>query len=111
MIDTETTLEDVRTEISCKNGELTVNRVQDVEPILEANKAAMSNAPSWRPYAGSNLRHVASIPLVVAEQWLKEGLDIIGPASKTPEMRRKLAQKLNSNEYAYLRTYPGQVGW
>lgn len=100
----------VQTEIKASNGTLYVKRTQDVEPILEANKAEMAEASSWRPFAGTNLRKVASIPAVVAEQWLKEGLDIIGPAANTPEMRRRLAQKLNSNEFRHLRTCPGRIG-
>ncbi len=108
MIDTETTLAGLQTEISCSNGQLTVNRIQDVEPILEANKAALREAPSWRPYADDNLRHVARIPNVVVEQWMKEGINIFDPS---PEMQRKIAAKLNSNEYADLRTYPGRVGY
>lgn len=112
MIDTESTLGEVRTEISSQNGVLTINRVQDVQPILDANKAELADAPSWRPYAGSSLRKVASIPNVLAEKWLREeGLDVIGPAANTPEMRRRLAQKLNSNEFQHLRTYPGKVGY
>jgi hypothetical protein len=39
---------------------------------------------------------------------MKEGVNIFDPS---PEMQKKVAAKLNSNEYAYLRTYPGRVGY
>jgi hypothetical protein len=84
-----------------------------VEPVLEANKAELSEASSWRPYASVGgkdmaMRKVASIPMIVAEQWLKDGVNVF---SREPEQLRKVAQKLNSNEYAYLRTAPGRVGY
>lgn len=113
MIDLDSSLGEVLTEITCKNGELVVKRTQDVEPILEANKAKMAEASSWRPYAtvgrkDRGMREVADIPNVVAEQWMREGLNIFDPS---PDVQRKIAQKLNSNEYRYLRTHPGKVGW
>lgn len=108
MIDTESALTDVLTSIECKNGQLLVKRTQDVEPILEANKREFVEANSWRPYAGVNMKKVASIPNVVAEQWLREGVNVFDPS---PEMQKKVAQKLNSNEWLHLRTCPGRVGY
>lgn len=112
MIDTTSTLGEVKTRMFGDGGKLVVHRVQDVEPCLEQNKREITEAPSWRPYASGKrdnaMRKVASIPLIVAEQWLKEGINVF---STEPEQRRRVAQKLNSNEYAHLRTYPGRVGY
>lgn len=108
MIDTSTSLGEVLTDIRCDNGQLVVRRTQDVEPILEANKREYNEAASWRPYAGTSMRKVASIPNVVAEQWLREGVNVF---SREPEQLRKVAQKLNSNEWRHLRTHPGKVGY
>jgi hypothetical protein len=77
----------------------------DVSTVI---KAEQDEAPSWRPYAGASMRKVASIPNVVVEAWMKEGVNIFDPS---PEMQKKVAAKLNSNEYAYLRTFPGRVGY
>jgi len=99
---------DVSTTIKAEQGQLIVKREQDVEGYLEQNKRELAEASTWRPYAGTNMKKVASIPMIVAEQWLKEGVNVF---SNEPEQRRKVAQKLNSNEYRYLRTAPGQVGW
>jgi hypothetical protein len=99
---------DVTTTITAANGQLVVKREQDVSGYLEQNKRELAEAPSWRPYAGMNMRKVASIPMIVVEQWMKEGVNVLDPS---PEAQRKVAQKLNSNEYQHLRTYPGQVGW
>jgi hypothetical protein len=113
MIDTESTFREVLTEISCRDGQLIVKRTQDVEPCLEANKAELAEASSWRPYASvggkdRGMRKVASIPNIVAEQWMREGINVF---SREPDQLRKVAQKLNSNEYLHLRTAPGRVGW
>lgn len=112
MIDTETSFSDLSTQIRAEQGSLVVQRTQDTTAYLEANRAEMNEAPSWRPYASGKkdraLRKVASVPLIVVEAWMKEGINIFDPS---PEMQKKVAGKLNSNEYAHLRTYPGRVGW
>jgi hypothetical protein len=113
VIDTESSFADVITKLSSHEGKLVVHRVQDTTEYLEANKRQMAEAPTWRPYASVGgkdkaMRKVASIPNIVAEQWMKEGINIFDPS---PETQKKVAAKLNSNEYAYLRTYPGRVGY
>lgn len=47
--------------------EITIERVQDVEPILEHNKAlrTIEQRSDWG-------RHVASVPNVILEKWLNE---------------------------------------
>jgi hypothetical protein len=105
VIDTQS---DLTTVIKAEQGKLVVRRTQDTTGYLEANKAEMNEAPSWRPYANTSLRRVASIPMIVVEAWMKEGVNIFDPS---PEMQKKIAAKLNSNEFAHLRTYPGRVGF
>lgn len=105
MIDTES---DIKTAIKCRNGELVVHRSQDVEPYLDANKREMHCAPTWRPYANRKLTAVADIPNIIAEQWFKEGLNVFH--MHDPEVAKKVRAKLDSNEYAHLRTFPGKLG-
>lgn len=101
---------DIKTEIKANNGVLTVYREQDVEPVLNANRAAFNEAPSWRPWGSGrkdvSMRMVADIPNIVVEQWLKEGINIFSP---DPDMQKKFRKKLNDPEWRYLRTYPGKV--
>lgn len=105
MIDTET---DITTAIKARNGQLIVKREQDTTPYLEANKRELNSHSDWRPYSGKGtMRKIAEIPNIIAEQWLKEGINVF---SNDAEMQRKVRQKLDSNEYQYLRTMPGRVG-
>lgn len=101
---------EIKTEIKANNGELTVYREQDVEPVLNANRAALNEVTSWRPFGSGrkdvSIRKVADIPNIVVEQWLKEGLNIFSP---DPDMQKKFRQKLNSPEWRYLRTFPGKI--
>jgi hypothetical protein len=86
-------------------GVLGVNRSQDVEAILDANKAMVNQNDGYSD--SRNTRRVASVPNVVIEKWLiEEGLDIF---SQDPAMKRRVRAKLNSSEYAYLRTAPGRI--
>lgn len=75
-----------------------VRTTQDVEPILDLNKALQTDGDGYSK--SRELRHYASIPLVVAEKWMNEhGVDVFNPNHK-PAVRRLL----ESNEYSYLRT-------
>lgn len=116
MIDTSTSLaeflDDMRTKITCRNGELVVQRTQDTTPYIEENKRLLNAAPTWRPYAQtrqrrSPLRKLAEIPNIVAEQWMREGVNIF---SGDPEMQKKVRQKLDDYTNRDLRTFPGRMG-
>ena len=83
--------------------QMVVQHVQDTNPILEQNKRDYCTDQQW----GSEVANrVASIPLSIVLQWKKEGLDIF---DNSPETQKKLMQKLNSNEYLFLRTRPGKL--
>lgn len=81
---------------------VTIRRVQDVEPILENNKALFNSDDGYTP--SRDLRRVASIPLSVIEEWMKEGVNIFDPNCAAAIRRR-----LNDPQYLYLRTAPGRV--
>ena len=78
-----------------------IKKVQDVEPILKANKEAFNNAETrW-----GDMAHVARIPMIVIEQWNNEdGINYLAP-----ENRKKLMARLNNPENQFLRTRPGQL--
>lgn len=103
-------MSEIKTEITAKDGKVTILRTQEVDAILKLNRAAFNDAPTWRPYASGRkdvaLRRVAEIPLAVVEQWMQEGINIYSP---DPDMQKAFRKKLNDYNYKYLRTYPGRV--
>ena len=73
---------------------------QDVAPILEQNKTMATHNRGYTP--SKDIARVASIPMLIVHKWMtEEGWD---PFSPDPECQKKLAQKLDGNEYRYLRT-------
>lgn len=82
---------------------LTIAHSQDVTSALEANKIARSEAAGRRM---GEMERVASIPAVVAMEWMKEGINVMAP---NREDLKRMKKKLNSPEYAYLRTGGGRL--
>jgi hypothetical protein len=80
------------------DGNLTVTSMQDVEPVLEVNKA-QANAGISKGEDG-DMWHAARIPASLILKWkLEEDLDVFDP-----EQVHRVAAKLNSSEFLYLRT-------
>jgi hypothetical protein len=76
---------------------------QDVEPILEANKA-LRGEPSRRQ--GDWGRHVATIPNVILVRWLNEeyARGNVSLRMFTAEFDQLIDRKLRDPDWAYLRT-------
>lgn len=72
---------------------------QDVEPILDLNKAKQAEGRAY--YArDKEMWRVASIPILVQYKWLHEhGVDVMN-RDHWPKVR----QLLNSSDYRYLKT-------
>lgn len=86
------------------NGGIEVKITGDVAPVLELNKAMFNHNDGYSK--SRELRRVASIPAIVRQKWLiEEGWDCLDPGSV-----KKLAEKLNSSDYAFLRTASGHLG-
>lgn len=82
---------------------VTIARCQDVEAILDHNKALATHDDGYS--ADRGLRRAASIPLAVVEKWMTEyGVDVLDP-----EHGPAVKKLLNSNEWAHLRTAPGRL--
>lgn len=79
-----------------------VEKVQDVEPILERNKALQRLDDGFN--ADRSGRRVASIPIAVHLKWLEEGFDCTDPNNEV-----ELKRRLNSSDWRYLRTSEGTV--
>lgn len=82
-----------------------IKAVQDADPILDRNKAMATHNDGYSP--SRELRRVASIPAIVRLKWLnEEGWDCF---SGDPDCQRRLRLKLNSSDWAHLRTAPGVI--
>lgn len=80
-----------------------IQTIQDVKPILERNKQLMNDDSGH--YRNGNYHHVASIPLVVVEQWRKE----LGDDPMAKHNRKWLIAKLNDSENKFMRTKGGKL--
>lgn len=79
----------------------TVRRVQDAEPIIDANKRAQTDGDGYSPTR--ELRRIASIPPLVLEVWKKQyGVDPTKPAHH--DLLRRL---LNDPDNRFLRVSEG----
>ena len=69
---------------------------QDVTPILEQNKAAMSDTDKHKRQAKEEWAHYASLPVVVQMEWLvKHGIEFWNK-----EHDKAWGKLLNSSDYA-----------
>src|SRR5579859_2285038 len=97
---------DTRIHIDPNGQDLTIEAVQDVEPILELNKKlrSMEQRSDWG-------RHVASIPNVILTKWLNEEYanGNVNLRMFTPEFNELVDRKLKDPEWAYLRTDSAHV--
>ena len=84
------------------DGKVIIRKTQDVEPILERNKRLLTADDGYSP--SREFRRAASIPLVIVEQWLREGVDIFDP-----NCNEAVKRKLNDPQFAHLRTAPGRL--
>jgi hypothetical protein len=92
-----------RLEIDPMTGDLIVHRGEDVEPLLEANKALYTSGDGYSP--SREWRRAASIPMALIEKWLNEmGLNVFNQ-----DHLPKVLELLDSSEYLYLRTAPGRL--
>ena len=83
---------------------LTIERVQDVEPILNANKAQFN--ASDKSFKSETFNHVARIPTVLAELWCKKRGISFSTFIEDPAILRTF---LNDPENKFLRTKPGKI--
>jgi hypothetical protein len=78
------------------DGTVTVQRTDDVEPVLDWNKK-LQTTPQTRT---ESFHHIASIPNIVIEQWLIES----GLKMGSPEFTVFIRKKLRDRDWLFLRT-------
>lgn len=80
------------------DGTIHIETAQDVEPILERNKALQTFNDGYTK--SRDLARVASIPVVVIYEWMRRyGINVFDPAHEA-----KVRKLLNDPEWRYLRT-------
>lgn len=101
-------MSEIATQWSVDDGENTIvlDRVQDVEPHLDYNKFLQSlrQKSDWG-------RHVAHIPNIFYEKWLKEEWDRGNTQLRpfTPEFDQLVDRKLQDPDWKFLRVDSAQV--
>lgn len=83
-------------------GDIHVETVQDVEPVLDANKGFQNNDEYTAKGIKGEMWHYASIPIVVQMRWLTEYGSKDWPMR--PGNEKLLFRLLNSPEWKYLKT-------
>lgn len=91
-----------------EDNQLIVKTEQDVEPILNENKALQNMEQNKK----ANFRKAASIPMVIWDAWMKEfkqkhGKEYAHCDRQTRE--RFIKAKLNDPDNAFLRTWQGTL--
>jgi len=82
------------------DGKIRVRYVEDVEPILERNKALQNNPGRYERQKKAGLVHVGSIPPTVQIEWMRRyGVNIYDKNAT-----KKVMALLNSPEWSYLKT-------
>lgn len=85
------------------DGTFTVSASQDVEPILERNKA-LQNAGKQK----GDFRLIASIPAIMIEKWLnEEGVPVL--KMNKHEFNKFIRKKLNDPDNKWLRINHGRM--
>lgn len=88
-----------------KSGKWAIETVQDVELLLDLNKAKQNNTDYSKDGMKREWWHVATIPPVIQLKWLREdGIDIYNK-----DHWPRVKQKLNDPDWKYLRTSLGRI--
>lgn len=101
-------MSDVKTKYHYEGGRLIVERVQDIEPTIEANKKEMgewsghNESSRWK----GDFHHVARIPEVVIEKWCNENGFTYADFIKDPKIAKRF---LNDSQNCLFRTKPGRI--
>lgn len=88
--------------VKTEDGKTVLKKTADVGKELDLNAADRNSAQSgWK----GDMHKVASIPLIVVEQWWKE----LGSDPFAKQNRKWLIARLNSGDWSKLRTKEGNL--
>lgn len=91
-------------------GKNVIRKHQNTDAIVKANKEEVNSYNSTNNWQG-DMHKVASIPLIIVDQW-REELKAKGAHNCNPlhnDNKSFLIAKINSSEWSSLRTKPGRV--
>lgn len=81
-------------------GNITVEAVQDLEPLIEHNKAAQ--AARGKKITSELYNPIGVIPPIFISKWLHEEGWFVYDAERDPDVDKKLRAKLNDPDFKYL---------
>ena len=84
------------------DGNITVEAIQDLEPLIEHNKALQLH--NGKTITSEYANPIATIPPIFVLKWLKEEGWYVYDADKDEGVDKKLKQKLNDPEWRWLRS-------
>jgi hypothetical protein len=83
----------------------TIETIQDVEPILNANKAMQNDTAYSKRGIKNEMWHAACVPNIIQEKWLREkGVDVWNN-DHWPKVKRLL----NDPDWKWLKTTTGTI--
>lgn len=96
-----------RMRLDPESSQMVFENHQDVTEILQLNQTFLNaDRPTSSLWGGASMVRVAQVPVVLLEQWAKEGLRWY---DRDPAVQAKIAGRLSSNDYSELRTAPGRL--
>jgi len=78
-----------------EDGKYHIQHTEDVEPLLNHLKELRNNPEAYKA-SPARWRKIGEIPLIIIEQWLKEGFNALAPGNG-PEVIKRLER-----DYPYL---------
>jgi len=88
------------------DGSITIDTIEDVAPILEANKRQLNDFGKLMPGKMGTMHHAARIPPTVMERWMQETGLSYSEFWKDTRLWRKY---LNDPDNKFLRTSPTRI--
>jgi hypothetical protein len=94
-------------------GQMTIKRTQDCSSVLDDNAEWRQSEQTWRKKEDKWLRY-ASIPMLVVEQWMKEGINVLlaeTDRNGVPnEHLKRVLKKLRDPDWQHLKTVDMDMG-
>lgn len=88
-----------RPRLDRSEGLIVIERVQDIEPILDLNKYLQNEPQAW----AGDWHHIGTIPNILIEKWAnEEGVNILGMTAE--EWGQFIKRKLRDPDNKWLRT-------
>jgi hypothetical protein len=98
-------MSDAKTGLAIQDDGIIIRRVQDVQAVLDGNKEVQVHGQEPDLRMG---RRFASVPQVILEKWIEEGIDY-RKINSDPQTKKRFMQKLSDPEFLAFRTHTGVI--